>query len=259
MPFAKLPDAQLHYELDGPDHAPVLLFSNSLGATVQMWEPQLSFFSRHFRVLRYDTRGHGQSTVSPGPYSIEKLSDDVLRLLDALRLPQVLFCGISMGGMTGMFLGANAPQRFKKLVLCNTAAKIGTAEKWNARIARVNQAGMKAISEAVVEGWLTATYRATHTEQTATMQAMLERNDPQGYVANCAAVRDMDYRQNLSAIKVPTLVVAGSSDASIPLADAHFLVENISGARFTELAAAHISNVEAQDEFNAQVLNFLLA
>src|SRR3974390_1452768 len=119
MPFVKLPDGQIHYELAGPDDAPVLVFSNSLGTTLQMWDAQLTDFSAHFRILRYDTRGHGQSSVTPGPYSIRQLSEDVLYLLDSLKLSRVSFCGLSMGGMTGMYLGTASPTRFRKIVLCS--------------------------------------------------------------------------------------------------------------------------------------------
>src|SRR5215469_10297188 len=139
MPFAQLTDVRLHYELNGPETAPVVVFSNSLGTNHRMWDPQIDAFSEHFRVVRYDTRGHGESSVTPGPYSNKQLSKDVLGLLDALQLDRVYFCGLSMGGMTGMFLGARAPERLLKAVLCNTAAKIGTAETWNARIDTVRK------------------------------------------------------------------------------------------------------------------------
>src|ERR1700757_4590534 len=137
MPFAKLPDAQIYYEWGGPEHLPVLVFSNSLGTNLRMWEPQVEEFSKHFRLLRYDTRGHGRSSAPPGAYTIEQLSWDVIRLLDALQLEPVYFCGLSMGGMTFFFLAANAQNRLHKVVLCNPAATIGTTETWNARIQAV--------------------------------------------------------------------------------------------------------------------------
>jgi 3-oxoadipate enol-lactonase len=259
MPFAKLPDAQLHYEWNGPEHAPVLLFSNSLGATLQMWEPQLVDFTKHFRVLRYDTRGHGQSSISPGPYTIEQLSNDVLHLLDALKLQQISFCGLSMGGMTGMHLGAHSPERFHKMVLCNTAAKLGTTEMWNTRIKTVNEAGMQAVAPSIIERWFTFAYRAACTEETAAFLVDLERANPPGYVANCAAIRDANEIHNLQQIKVSTLVVSGTHDPVTPPAEGHFLADNIPGARFIELSAAHLSNIEAQSDFNREVLQFLRA
>ena len=258
MPFAKLPDAEIFYELAGPEHAPVLVFSNSLGTTHRMWEPQVQAFTGHFRLLRYDTRGHGQSSITPGPYIIEQLSWDVVRLLDFLQLDRVYFCGLSMGGMTGMFLGANAPNRFHKIVLCNTAAKIGTLESWNARIAAVQKGGMHAVAGAVLERWLTPVYRAAHPTETAEVLRMLEEANAEGYVANCAAVRDMDQRDALQNVTVPTLVLAGTHDSSTPAADGQFVAKHIPGAKYVEVNAAHLSNLEARDEFNSHVTNFLL-
>lgn len=259
MPIAKLPDVDLHYEWSGPGQAPVLIFCNSLGTTLRMWEAQVADFSKHFRVLRYDTRGHGQSTVTPGPYTIEQLSKDVVHLLDALQLKQVYFCGLSMGGTTGLFLGSHFSSRFHRLVLCSTAAKIGTAEGWNTRIATVQKEGVKAVASAVIERWFTTSYRAAHQQEIAAMQAMLETAPPAGYAANCAAVRDADLRQSLSTIHLPTLIISGTYDPATTPADGRFLAEHITGARFVELSAAHISNIEAQAAFNREVLSFLLA
>jgi len=259
MPFAKLPDAQVHYEWVGSEYLPILVLSNSLGTNLCMWDPQVHEFSKHFRVLRYDTRGHGQSSVTPGPYTIDQLSWDVVRLLDVLQLECVSFCGLSMGGMIGLFLGANAPKRFDKIVLCNTAAKIGTAEAWNARIQAVQDGGMKAVAGAVIERWLTPRYRSSHPVETQAAQAMLESANPQGYMACCAAVRDMDQRHSLSNITVPCLALTGTDDPVSPPADSQFLVDSIPGAKYAELAAAHLSNLEARDDFNRHVLQFLLA
>jgi 3-oxoadipate enol-lactonase len=257
MPFAKLPDAQLHYEWSGTENAPVLVFSNSLGTTLRMWDAQIADFSKYFRILRYDTRGHGQSSITPGPYTIEQLGRDVLHVLDSLQLAQVSFCGLSMGGMTGMFLGSHWPARFRKIVLCNTAAKIGTPETWNTRIDVVQNAGMKAVAGAVIERWFTAPFRTGYPIPTAAMLAMLESTNPTGYVANCAAVRDFDYRDRLSAVKVPTLVLSGTHDPVSTPADGQFLSKSIPGAHFVEVPAAHMSNIEAQAEFNREVLSFL--
>jgi 3-oxoadipate enol-lactonase len=258
MPFAQLQDVRIHYELEGPASAPTLVFSNSLGATFSMWNPQMPVFKKTFRVLRYDTRGHGQSSVTPGPYSIEQLARDVLALLSALHLDPVHFCGLSMGGMTGTWIALNAPSHLHKLVLCNTAAKIGDAEGWNSRIETVRKSGMKSVSSAVIERWLTAAYRAKSAEVAAATQAMLESANLEGYIANCAAVRDFDARQSISAIRVPTLVVAGTHDPATTPADGHFLADAVTGARYVELNAAHLSNIEDRDRFNSEVSNFLL-
>ncbi len=259
MPLAKLPDVQIYYEWAGAEDKPVLVFSNSLGTNLHMWAPQVDEFKKHFQLLRYDKRGHGQSRVAPSPYSIEQLGWDVVRLLDVLHLERVYFCGLSIGGMTGMFLGANAPNRFHKIVLCNTAAKIGTEDTWNARIRAVQSGGVKAVAGGVIERWLTPGFRTSHPEETQAILRMLEATNPQGYIGCCAAVRDMDQRQNLGAVRVPCLVLAGTHDSSTTPADAHFLAQNIPGAQYAEVSAAHLSNIEARDEFNRHVLQFLLS
>ena len=257
MPFAKFEDLQIYHEWDGHADAPVLVFCNSLGTNLRMWDPQIADFSKHFRVLRYDTRGFGASSVTPGPYSIAQLSRDLVHLLDALQISRAHFCGLSMGGMVGMFLGANAPKRFHNIALCNTAAKFGTPETWNARITAVQSGGMKAVASAVIERWLTPAYRAAHPAETASALAMLESANPVGYIANCAAVRDMDLSEELAAVQVPALVLAGSHDPVATPADGHFLAERIPGARYAEVPAAHLSNLEARDDFNRTVLKFL--
>lgn len=259
MPFAKFDDVRIHYEWDGPQDAPALVFCNSLGTNLRMWDPQIADFCKHFRVLRYDSRGFGASTVTPGPYSIAQLSWDLVHLLDALQVTSAHFCGLSMGGMIGMLLGANAPKRFHNIVLCNTAAKFGTPETWNARISAVQSGGMKAVASAVIERWLTPAYRASHPAETASAVAMLESANPDGYLANCAAVRDMDVSENLSAVEVPALVLAGLHDPVATPADGHFLAERIRGAHYAEVSAAHLSNLEARDDFNRIVLKFLQA
>jgi len=257
MPFAELPDARLFYRWDGPESAPVLIFSNSLGTTHRMWEPQVEALSKHFRLLRYDTRGHGQSSVTPGPYTIEKLATDVLHLLETLQIECASFCGLSMGGMIGMFLGATAADRLHRIILCNTAAKIGTPEVWNTRITAIQQGGMKAVASGVLDRWLTPGYRAAHPGETSQVLAMLEGTDPAGYAACCGAVRDMDYREQLHRVQVPALIVAGAHDPATPPADGRFLAEHIRGAKFVELPAAHLSNMEAREEFNEEILAFL--
>jgi 3-oxoadipate enol-lactonase len=257
MPFVQSPDALIHYEFSGSPAAPVLLLSHSLGVHFSMWEPQLAEFSKHFHVLRYDTRGHGSSSVPPGDYSIAMLAEDVLHLLDALRIDRAHFCGVSMGGMTGMWLAANAPDRFHKIVLSNTAVKIGTPGTWAARIATVCSKGMSAVAPAVIERWFTFEFRANSPDVVAWIQRMLELTDPQGYVACCAAVRDVDFTGNISAIRSPVLVISGAHDPGTTPADGSYLADHIQGARYAELNASHLSNVEAAEVFTAEVLRFL--
>jgi 3-oxoadipate enol-lactonase len=259
MPFAQLKDVRIHYGLGGPASAPVLVFSNSLGETLEMWNPQMPVFEKQFRVLRYDTRGHGRSSVTPGPYTIEQLARDVVGLLDQLQLDRVYFCGLSMGGQTGMWLALNAADRFHKLVLCNTAAKIGTPEIWNPRIEAVRKGGMKSISTAVMERWFSAEYRAKSADVVASTKLTFEASNPDGYVANCAAIRDFDAREVVAAISVPTLVIAGTHDAATTPAEGRYLADRIAGARYVELNAAHLSNIENRDGFNAELGAFLLS
>jgi 3-oxoadipate enol-lactonase len=259
MPFVELPDCRIHYSSSGAASAPSLLFSNSLGTTFSMWDAQISAFDKQFRILRYDTRGHGQSSVTPGSYSIEQLAKDVLALLDVLHLDRVYFCGLSMGGMIGMWLGVNAPERLHKLVLCNTAAKIGAAEGWNTRIETVRTGGMNSIASAVIERWFTPAFRASAQQEVAAVQRQLESTNPEGYASACAAVRDFDQRATLSHIHVPTLVIAGANDPATTPADGRFLAEKIPGAQYAELSAAHLSNIEDRERFNREVSTFLLA
>ena len=256
MLFVDVGDLRTHYVLTG-DNEPVLVLSNSLGTDLSMWEPQMAELGRRFRIVRYDTRGHGLSSVTAGEYTIEQLGRDVLALLDSLCLDRVHFCGLSMGGMIGIWLGIHAPGRLHRLVLCNTAARIGTREMWNARIATVGKDGMKLVAAAVIERWFTPEFRASFPEKVARARQMLENTSPEGYAACCAAIRDMDQREALAQIQVPTLVIYGGSDSVIPLSDAHFLTGRIRGAEGLELPAAHLSNVEQADAFTEAVRNFL--
>jgi len=257
MPFIEIGDFRAHYALSGPAGAPALVLSNSLGTNFSMWDPDLPAFEKHLRILRYDTRGHGQSSVTPGPYRIEQLGRDVLHILDRLSLGRVHFCGLSLGGMTGMWIGINAPERLQKLILCNTAARIGSAETWNARIEAVRKSGMKSVAPAVIERWFTPAFRAAAPETIAQTQRMMEASPPEGYVACCAAIRDMDQREAISSINAPTLVIAGAQDHATPPADGQFLAGKIRGARYVELPTAHLSNVEAAAQFSSEVLHFL--
>jgi 3-oxoadipate enol-lactonase len=257
MPFADIDGVRVHYRFDGAEGAPVVMLSNSLGTELAMWDPQVPSLAARYRVLRYDSRGHGLTAVPPGPYTIEQLGRDALGLLDALGIDRARFCGLSMGGMVGQWLGANAPDRLVKLVLCNTAARIGTAETWNARIASVRGGGMAAIVDGVLARWFTPAFAAASPEAVAATRAMLLRTPPEGYVASCAAVRDMDQRAAVAGIAVPTLVIAGAHDISTPPEEGRWLAGRIRGARCVELPAGHLSNVEAAAAFTRAVGEFL--
>ncbi|MNO93497.1 3-oxoadipate enol-lactonase 2 [compost metagenome] len=260
MPTVKLADGDLNYLLEGPADAPVLVLSNSLGTDLHMWDVQIPAFTEHFRVLRYDTRGHGGSLVSAGPYSIEQLGRDVLALLDSLDIARASFCGLSMGGLIGQWLAINAPERIERLVLCNTAAKIGTPEVWNPRIDSVLAGGAQAMRElrdASIARWFTADFAEAEPGKVEPIVGMLAQTSPEGYAANCAAVRDADYREQLGAISAPTLIVCGSGDPVTTTEHGRFMQERIRGAELVEFHAAHLSNVQAGDAFTRRVLDFL--
>lgn len=260
MPTVKLADGELNYRLEGPVDAPVLVLSNSLGTTHEMWDAQVPAFSEHFRVLRYDTRGHGSSSVTPGPYSIEQLGRDVLGLADALGIDRFAFCGLSMGGLIGQWLGIHAGERMTRLVVCNTGAKIGTDEVWNERINTVLEGGEQAMSDmrdASVSRWFTPAFAEQQLAKVARITQMIASTSPTGYAANCAAVRDADYREQLGAIKVPTLIVCGSQDPVTTADHGRFIQARVEGAELVEFEAAHLSNVEASDAFTQRVLAFL--
>lgn len=257
MPFADSNGARLNYRVDGPADAPPLVLSNSLGTNLSMWDPQFPALAPQFRVLRYDTRGHGRSSVTPGPYSMSQLGRDIVGLLDAVGIERAHFCGLSMGGATGMWLGVYASDRINRLVLCNTAAKIGSAETWNHRIEMVQTKGMGAVAETQAERWFTPAFIAKAPEVIASTRQMISSTSPEGYAANCGAIRDMDQRETISRIRARTLVIAGLHDPVIPVADVRCLVDTIPGAKLVELSASHLSNVEAADEFTKALLNFL--
>jgi 3-oxoadipate enol-lactonase/4-carboxymuconolactone decarboxylase len=258
MPFAQLADVRLHYQFDGDPRLPVLMLCNSLGTTLDMWEPQMPAFLAQFRVLRYDTRGHGQSEVTPGEYSIAQLGKDALALLDHLGIERMSFCGLSMGGMTGMWLGVNCPERIWRLVLCNTGAKLGDPALWAARFEAVRSGGMAAITPSTLDRWFTARYQRLAPKDVDKVRAMLLATSPDGYIANGAAVRDMDQRADLAKIRVPTLVIAGTYDGSTPPELGREVAQAIDGARYVELDAAHLSNWEQTGAFSAAVLSFVL-
>jgi 3-oxoadipate enol-lactonase len=257
MPFGESNGTRLNYRFDGPADAPVLALSNSLGTNLSMWDPQIQALAAQFHVLRYDTRGHGQSSVTAGPYSITQLGRDVVGLLDAVGIERAHFCGLSMGGVIGMWLGVYAADRINRLVLCNTAAKIGVAESWNTRIEMVRTKGMGPAAETQAQRWFTPTFIARAPDVIAATRQMIASTSPEGYAANCGAIRDMDQRETISRIRARTLVIGGLHDPVISAADLRYLVDTIPGAKLVELDASHLSNVEAPVEFTKALLNFL--
>lgn len=288
---------QIAYTLEGPAGAPVLMFSNSLGTTMDMWRPQAEALAQRYRVLRYDTRGHGASgcggqpigcrepgtdsrsampalatacraeSLSPGlrgggassaaAYTLDQLGGDVLRLLDALEIGCVNFCGISMGGLTGLWLGVHAGHRLQRLVVANSAARIGTRQGWRDRAAHVAAHGMDAVADGAAGRWFTPGFRAQAPTVVGEYVEGLRRCAPTGYAACCAALADADLRGALRDIDAPMLLIAGLRDEVTTVEDTRFMQERITGASCIELDAAHLSNIEAQAEFTSCLWSFL--
>jgi 3-oxoadipate enol-lactonase len=257
MPVINADDCPIHVEIEGPEDAPVLVLSNSLGTTHTMWEPQVAAFTQHFRLVRFDRRGHGKSGVPQGPYTMERLGRDVLAILDGLALTKVNWCGLSMGGMEGMWLGANAPERFERLVLCNTSSYFLDKKMWNDRLRFAREKGLAVLAGPNMERWFTQGFRERNPAAIARMTEMFVATPLDGYIACGEAVRDMDHRALLPKIAVPTLVVAGRHDPATTLDAGEYIRDHIPGAAFAVLDAAHISNVEQPEQFTNAVLKFL--
>jgi 3-oxoadipate enol-lactonase len=248
---------RIAYRVDGPESGPFLLLSHSLGTTMDMWAPQIETFSRNYRVLRYDSRGHGASDAPVGAYSMDRLGRDVIELLDELGIRSVSFCGLSLGGMVGQWLAWRVPERIERLVVANSSAYLGPPQDWDARIAAVRAGGMAALVDPVLQRWFTPAFRESHEQSIAPVRAMLLGTDARGYAGCCAAIRDMDQRRLGALIRAPTLVIGGASDPATPPDHATRLASAIPGAQLAMLEAAHLSNVEQPAPFNVLVASFL--
>ena len=259
MPDIKVDDGcTIHAELEGPQGAPVLMLSNSLGTDLHMWDEQAGPLTRHFRLLRYDRRGHGKSGAPKGPYTMERLGRDALGVLDGLGIQKVNWCGLSMGGMVGMWLGANAANRIDRLILSNTAAHFPDPTLWDARIKMVRDVGLAGIVDTNMERWFTKGFRERAPQTIARMREMFVGTNVEGYVGCGEAIRDMDHRPLLSRIAAPTLVIAGRHDPATTLEAGEFIQQHIPGASLAVLEAAHISNLEQPQVYADTVLGFLL-
>jgi 3-oxoadipate enol-lactonase len=248
----------LRYE-DTGGAKPVLLLSNSLGTRLEMWDPQMPAFSAAFRVVRYDKRGHGESELKVGPTNFARLTLDAVELLDHLAIPKAHWCGLSMGGMSGMWAGTHHGARFDRIVLCNTGACMPTAEMWNQRIAVVKSKGLQPLIPTIVDRWFTKRFQEADKEAVARIVDMLNTTPPEGYAACSAAIRDMDQREAIRAITNPVLVIAGTHDGSTPPEKGREIAAAIAKAQYVELDAAHLSNIEQDKAFTAAVMDFLKA
>lgn len=260
MRILKTRSGAFRVALDGAADAPVLVLSNSLGTTLEMWDRQAQTLSQTYRVLRYDTRGHGQSVITPGPYSFSQLGDDVLAILDALKIERARFCGLSMGGHIGLWLAIHAAARFVGVVVCNSAAKIGTEQGWQERATLVQQGGVAAMQELADSApgrWFTPAFIRAEPQVVQIAQQWLAHTSPEGYAANCHALGSSDLRSELGRIRVPLLLLAGESDPVTTVADAKAMQQAIMRAKLATIAASHLSNLEAPQAFEAALSYFL--
>lgn len=259
MPFVNIQGTRHYYRDEGRDDRPVLMLSHSLGLDHGMWQPQIADWLPHFRIVRYDTRGHGASDAPPGDYTIEQLGRDALAVADAAGAPQFAFCGLSLGGMIGQWLGVNAPGRVTHLILANTSARLTDRDGMEARRRKVTQEGMTAIAGTVMGRFFSTAVLATNDPYVGWARRALLATDPVGYAGCCAAIRDMDQTGSLERIDRPALVIGDNEDVSLPW-DPHgeLLVRSIRGASALRIRAAHLSNLQRPRTFSAAVLDFLL-
>lgn len=245
----------VHYRMDGPPGAPVLILSHALGLSMAMWDPQLAGLSRALRVVRYDHRGSGGSPAPAGPYRIEDLGRDVLHLLDRLALERVSFCGVSLGGMVGLWLAANAPERVDRLVVCGTAARMPRPEDYAARAKLVRQQGISAIADSVIGRWFTPAFAARRPDVVAWIRSLLLATQPEGYAGACEALASMDLRDDLPRIDAPTLLIAGAEDPATPPELSREIARRITSAEVVVIpGASHLATVEQPEAITGQIL-----
>ncbi|HZM76077.1 MAG TPA: 3-oxoadipate enol-lactonase [Candidatus Limnocylindrales bacterium] len=247
----------LHYTLDGPPDAPVVVLGSSLGTSGAMWQPQMEALTASLRVLRYDHRGHGGSPVPPGPYSLDELGRDLLALLDVLDLSRVRLGGLSLGGMVAMWVAANAPERVESLALLCTSAQLGPPSMWRERVSLVRQGGVAAIADTLVARWFTREFATRHAGVVAWARRMLITTPDEGYIGCCAAIEQMDLLASLASITVPALVIAGERDPATPPPHLEKIAAGIADSRLEVLPdAAHLANVERPDVVSRLLLEF---
>jgi 3-oxoadipate enol-lactonase len=248
---------EVQHRLQGPEDAPVLCFSNSLGTTSEMWDEQAAALSGRLRILRYDNRGHGDTVAPPGPYSIAGLGGDVIALLDRLGLERVSFCGLSIGGMTGLWLGAHAPERLEALAVCCTGAQLPPAKMWVERAATVRAEGVAAVVDATIERWFKPEFVTAHPDTVERVRRSFLTTDPEGYAGCCEALAEFDMRDELGAVQPPTLVIGGDDDPVGTPERIRELTEGIPQARRVSLPARHLAAVEQPELFTESLLAHL--
>ncbi|WBM68875.1 3-oxoadipate enol-lactonase [Buttiauxella sp. WJP83] len=245
-----------YYQLEGPSGAPVVVLSNSLGTTFEMWQPQMAALLANFRVLRYDTHGHGR-TAKHDKTTLPQLAEDVISVMDDAGVQQAHFCGISMGGLTGLWLARFASERFLSITVANSAAKIGEQNGWLERARNVRLEGMSAIAKSAPSRWFTEDFARHHRTQIEALCSGLAASDAEGYASCCEALAAADLRGEIDAISLPTLFIAGVHDPVTTVADSEFMQQQVSGAHLVTLNASHLSNIEDAHGFNTALLNFI--
>jgi 3-oxoadipate enol-lactonase/4-carboxymuconolactone decarboxylase len=259
MPLVETNGTTLFYDLTGPEGAPVVVFSNSIGTTMEMWDHQVRHLCDRYRCLRYDTRGHGRSPAVDAPVSIDDLADDLAGLLDALGIETAHVVGLSLGGMTAQAFAVRHPARVDSLVLMATSAHLPTKESWDARAQAVREGGMGAIVEMVMPRWFTAQSMSERAERVRFLRERFLAIEAAGYAACCGAIGDMDLRNAIGGIRKPTLVIAGTADVATPLAMAEQIVSRIPGAELAVVPdAAHQISVEQPEAVNRLLEEFLV-
>lgn len=258
MDFFIADGIRLAYQVDGPTDAPPLVLANSLGTTLHMWDPQVARLKQQLHIIRYDSRGHGNSERANTPYTIQDLGNDLLVLLDTLQIERAHICGLSLGGMVAQWFAIHHPDRTISVVLADTAARIGTEQTWDARIAAIKTGGMSAIRDAILGRFLSEGYRQRHPETVQEIEAMLAAADPLGYIATCEALRAADLRDLVHTISAPSLILVGELDESTPPAQARELHAAIAGSEFFIFdGVAHLANRERPEEFSQLLLDFV--
>ena len=259
MPFAEVNGTTLHYRLDGPEQGPVMMLSNALASDLTMWEFQVpALVEAGFRVLRYDSRGHGHSAVPEGPYSIEMLTDDAVGLMDGLGLEKVHFCGLSKGGMIGQMLGSQYGDRLISLTLSSTAAYMAPKEIWDERIETVRKDGMAVVVDATLDRWFTKAGQIHLASSVEKVRHIILNTPVEGFCACCAAIRDMDQRETIGAVFTPTLVMVGEYDSGTPVSAAEYIHQGITSSSLTIISnAAHFVHMEQSSMFNHALLEFI--
>jgi len=248
-------------DISGKRDAQVVILSHSLGSSMSMWEPQMAGLESRFRVLRYDTRGHGGSDAPEGPYTLEQLVEDALGLMDGLGIDRVHWVGLSMGGMIGQGLALNHAHRLRSLALCDTAAALPADAQpiWDERIQRVRSKGLHALVDETMGRWFTAPFLSKNPPEVALVRRLFLDTPVAGYIGCSQAIRRLHYLERLREIRMPTLIIVGEDDPGTPVPAAQSMHERIPGSRLVVIpSAAHISNVEQPDRFNEALLGFLL-